>query len=173
MSYQLYRNTTLGNTLQESLDELIQVRNLLYVAQTEKFIEPLHFKYSCICNYWWNLWNFLSLGSAHKAILIVLLCMGHWFKPIYLTFSMDKLHPHWHLRSCCNLTNASTMRSVSVSKLALHLKPANWTPIVSATMFGHWCWTKWNFVKSTNLPKWIRWRLWHVMARAANSTKKT
>lgn len=25
MSYQLYRNTTLGNTLQESLDELIQV----------------------------------------------------------------------------------------------------------------------------------------------------
>lgn len=26
MSYQLYRNTTLGNTLQESLDELIQVR---------------------------------------------------------------------------------------------------------------------------------------------------
>jgi len=26
MSYQLYRNTTLGNSLQESLDELIQVR---------------------------------------------------------------------------------------------------------------------------------------------------
>lgn len=26
MAYQLYRNTTLGNTLQESLDELIQVR---------------------------------------------------------------------------------------------------------------------------------------------------
>lgn len=26
MSYQLYRNTTLGNTLQESLDELIQVK---------------------------------------------------------------------------------------------------------------------------------------------------
>lgn len=26
MTYQLYRNTTLGNTLQESLDELIQVR---------------------------------------------------------------------------------------------------------------------------------------------------
>lgn len=25
MSYQLYRNTTIGNTLQESLDELIQV----------------------------------------------------------------------------------------------------------------------------------------------------
>lgn len=27
MSYQLYRNTTIGNTLQESLDELIQVSN--------------------------------------------------------------------------------------------------------------------------------------------------
>jgi len=26
MAYQLYRNTTLGNSLQESLDELIQVR---------------------------------------------------------------------------------------------------------------------------------------------------
>lgn len=25
MAYQLYRNTTLGNTLQETLDELIQV----------------------------------------------------------------------------------------------------------------------------------------------------
>lgn len=25
MAYQLYRNTTLGNSLQESLDELIQV----------------------------------------------------------------------------------------------------------------------------------------------------
>lgn len=27
MAYQLYRNTTLGNSLQESLDELIQVRD--------------------------------------------------------------------------------------------------------------------------------------------------
>lgn len=32
MSYQLYRNTTLGNTLQESLDELIQVSRALFVA---------------------------------------------------------------------------------------------------------------------------------------------
>lgn len=32
MSYQLYRNTTLGNTLQESLDELIQVcTNVAYL----------------------------------------------------------------------------------------------------------------------------------------------
>jgi hypothetical protein len=33
MSYQLYRNTTLGNTLQESLDELIQVsiRFILFI----------------------------------------------------------------------------------------------------------------------------------------------
>lgn len=30
MSYQLYRNTTLGNTLQESLDELIQVSVKIY-----------------------------------------------------------------------------------------------------------------------------------------------
>ena len=29
MSYQLYRNTTLGNTLQEALDELMQVWSLL------------------------------------------------------------------------------------------------------------------------------------------------
>ena len=32
MSYQLYRNTTLGNTLQESLDELIQVIILIIPA---------------------------------------------------------------------------------------------------------------------------------------------
>lgn len=30
MSYQLYRNTTLGHTLEESLDELIQVIILVY-----------------------------------------------------------------------------------------------------------------------------------------------
>ncbi len=29
MAYQLYRNTTLGNTLQETLDELIQVITIL------------------------------------------------------------------------------------------------------------------------------------------------
>ncbi|KRT82408.1 hypothetical protein AMK59_4889, partial [Oryctes borbonicus] len=32
MSYQLYRNTTLGHTLQESLDELIQVNNCLFLC---------------------------------------------------------------------------------------------------------------------------------------------
>ena len=31
MSYQLYRNTTLGNSLQESLDELIQVNYQLFL----------------------------------------------------------------------------------------------------------------------------------------------
>lgn len=36
MSYQLYRNTTLGNTLQESLDELIQVSFQKYVAGSVK-----------------------------------------------------------------------------------------------------------------------------------------
>jgi len=34
MSYQLYRNTTLGNTLQESLDELIQVSVQNYRARS-------------------------------------------------------------------------------------------------------------------------------------------
>lgn len=29
MSYQLYRNTTIGNTLQETLDEFVQVIGLL------------------------------------------------------------------------------------------------------------------------------------------------
>lgn len=39
MSYQLYRNTTLGNTLQESLDELIQVSFFYFVftfSRTQK-----------------------------------------------------------------------------------------------------------------------------------------
>lgn len=31
MSYQLYRNTTIGNTLQESLEELVQVRPKLHL----------------------------------------------------------------------------------------------------------------------------------------------
>lgn len=35
MSYQLYRNTTLGHTLQESLDELIQVDNCQYNVCTQ------------------------------------------------------------------------------------------------------------------------------------------
>jgi Transcription initiation factor IIA, gamma subunit, helical domain len=33
MSYQLYRNTTLGHTLQESLDELIQVSKVSFYAE--------------------------------------------------------------------------------------------------------------------------------------------
>ncbi|NXH19180.1 T2AG factor, partial [Bucco capensis] len=32
MAYQLYRNTTLGNSLQESLDELIQLYFLLFLG---------------------------------------------------------------------------------------------------------------------------------------------
>lgn len=40
MSYQLYRNTTLGHTLQESLDELIQVimAKLIFVICNLKFV---------------------------------------------------------------------------------------------------------------------------------------
>lgn len=34
MSYQLYRNTTLGNTLQESLDELIQVNIIKHMLKS-------------------------------------------------------------------------------------------------------------------------------------------
>lgn len=38
MSYQLYRNTTLGHTLQESLDELIQVNIIVYSSIAQKII---------------------------------------------------------------------------------------------------------------------------------------
>ena len=38
MSYQLYRNTTLGNSLQESLDELIQVNYLYLVGYNKKML---------------------------------------------------------------------------------------------------------------------------------------
>lgn len=38
MSYQLYRNTTLGHTLQESLDELIQVRLVFNILTTGRLI---------------------------------------------------------------------------------------------------------------------------------------
>lgn len=42
MSYQLYRNTTLGNTLQESLDELIQVcTNVAYVLYCNNSLENI------------------------------------------------------------------------------------------------------------------------------------
>ena len=44
MAYQLYRNTTLGNSLQESLDELIQVKAMLFVgcrlAEVSHFLLP-------------------------------------------------------------------------------------------------------------------------------------
>lgn len=45
MSYQLYRNTTLGHTLQESLDDLIQVPFLqsnfgLFISSAGKLYEP-------------------------------------------------------------------------------------------------------------------------------------
>lgn len=40
MSYQLYRNTTLGNSLQESLDELIQVIHSYFLL----FMFNVHFR---------------------------------------------------------------------------------------------------------------------------------
>ena len=44
MAYQLYRNTTLGNSLQESLDELIQVKAMIFVgcmlAEVSHFLLP-------------------------------------------------------------------------------------------------------------------------------------
>lgn len=46
MSYQLYRNTTLGHTLQESLDELIQVSP--YLPNSRSCNSPLKFQYGQI-----------------------------------------------------------------------------------------------------------------------------
>ena len=45
MSYQLYRNTTLGNSLQESLDELIQSQQItpqLALQVLLQFDKPIH-----------------------------------------------------------------------------------------------------------------------------------
>lgn len=48
MSYQLYRNTTIGNTLQESLDELIsygQITPQLALKGKNMTIKTLDFKF--------------------------------------------------------------------------------------------------------------------------------
>lgn len=63
MSYQLYRNTTLGNTLQESLDELIQVR------KCEKFVFDIIF--SSIILFYFSmdrLHQILQWGSSFSLI---------------------------------------------------------------------------------------------------------
>ena len=67
MAYQLYRNTTLGNTLQESLDELIQV-----------------------------IWKFIELRPSPLTVIIVSLIVFVYdlivlfFILLFLFISMDK-----------------------------------------------------------------------------------
>ena len=67
MAYQLYRNTTLGNTLQESLDELIQV-----------------------------IWKFIELRPSPLTVIIVSLIVFVYdlivlfFILLFLYISMDK-----------------------------------------------------------------------------------
>ena len=67
MAYQLYRNTTLGNTLQESLDELIQV-----------------------------IWKFIELRPSPLTVIIVSLIVFVddlivlFFILLFLFISMDK-----------------------------------------------------------------------------------
>nr|CAD7202535.1 unnamed protein product [Timema douglasi]CAD7415392.1 unnamed protein product [Timema poppensis] len=48
MSYQLYRNTTLGNTLQESLDDLIQVYNISLIIDVFLNFVFIHLQYGQI-----------------------------------------------------------------------------------------------------------------------------
>lgn len=72
MSYQLYRNTTVGNTLQESLDELIQV-GFVYIALAH-FLQSYNLckKLSCEIN---NLHVFLvwtdNAGSSCKSFVTI------------------------------------------------------------------------------------------------------
>ena len=51
MAYQLYRNTTLGNTLQESLDELIQVW-FVFLKISSSLIDLLQFFFQFPISVW-------------------------------------------------------------------------------------------------------------------------
>lgn len=85
MSYQLYRNTTLGNTLQETLDELIQfqqispqtaLRVLLHfdrainTALANKVRARINFKASKLNTYRFcdNVWTFLMSDVEFKEV---------------------------------------------------------------------------------------------------------
>lgn len=122
MSYQLYRNTTLGNTLQESLDELIQVCSYVLRSTVSNTMEtyPCCFHGAKFFNAYFILWL--------------------WFSSCFFrSYSSAKLHHNWRWRCYCNSTNPSTPLSIRRSRHVLHSKRPNWIPIDSATMSGRWC----------------------------------
>ncbi|KOB72979.1 Transcription initiation factor IIA subunit 2, partial [Operophtera brumata] len=62
MSYQLYRNTTVGNTLQESLDELIQYGQItpaLAVKVLLQFDKSINQALSSKVKFCDNVWTFM------------------------------------------------------------------------------------------------------------------
>ncbi|XP_042235678.1 transcription initiation factor IIA subunit 2-like isoform X2 [Homarus americanus] len=85
MTYQLYRNTTLGNTLQESLDELIQFQQIspnlalrvllqfdraINTALANKVRTRINFKASKLNTYRFcdNVWTFLMSDVEFKEV---------------------------------------------------------------------------------------------------------
>ncbi|XP_045596550.1 transcription initiation factor IIA subunit 2 isoform X1 [Procambarus clarkii] len=85
MTYQLYRNTTLGNTLQESLDELIQFQQIspnlalrvllqfdraINMALANKVRARINFKANKLNTYRFcdNVWTFLMTDVEFKEV---------------------------------------------------------------------------------------------------------
>ena len=82
MSYQLYRNTTLGNSLQESLDELIQVKSQFpFLLCGVKII-------ICVAS-WWENSSFDSHVSSENAAMIATCAI----KSVFL-FKSSSVSPH-------------------------------------------------------------------------------
>lgn len=97
MSYQLYRNTTLGHTLQESLDELIQYNQIptglankvllqfdksMNEALASRVKSRLNFKAGKLHTYRFcdNVWTFLLTDAE--------------FREVHDVAKVDKVH-HW------------------------------------------------------------------------------
>ena len=130
-TYQLYRNTTLGHTLQESLDELIQV--VIWHVNVAAINDPLY------CGGWGYL-SFLSFFIYCQTLFRVLsagvLCtlrVAGW-KPtsnhIEITVGFFNLHKGWLFLHRGHPVNIPIRRTMHLSSVI----PANDT---RESMFGH------------------------------------
>ncbi|XP_068203516.1 transcription initiation factor IIA subunit 2 isoform X1 [Palaemon carinicauda] len=120
MAYQLYRNTTLGNTLQESLDELIQFQQIspslalrvllqfdraINQALANKVRARITFKASKLNTYRFcdNVWTFLMSEVEFKDVqefaqvdkLKIVACDGRGFKRVVPLHFATLLNKNW------------------------------------------------------------------------------
>ena len=186
MSYQLYRNTTLGHTLQEALDELMQMQMLSPALAIQVLHQVMLCSFLSLHNqFQFQLTFFLiTCGPRHlhgfnSCKIIFHELNGYHFSHASfrrLKFANDKsilnqwgIWSFWNVPDQCryngnwfifnfSLTNPSTTPFPLESRSKSVSRQRSWTRTGSATTSGRSCSTTSSFATATSWKKSIVWR---------------